>query len=338
LADQTPTWLKVARPLVKYGTLGVAAGGAGYGALAGLGVLGGGAGAAGASGVGGGAAGAGAAGAGGLAPIAGGAPWAMTPLAGTAAMSGTGATGMGAGSIAGNLLKTYLQNGGVGDLASVLGGAGQAAGAQRMGENNQQMDVNRARASVYGTQQGALLNALLAKERGGMDRYQSQQGATQTALGQQSNEGMARAQLGLQAPSVRAKQSVLGSLMKNMQDLDIQGPASQRGHVPTITGGMRPSNLDPTTRAHGDELMKAAMQAQLTGSDIPAATDFKSGILAPPGETDFQSGMITPPDMGAGLQEEGGLEKTLGAGGTIASIIAALMQQNKGRVNTAAGG
>jgi hypothetical protein len=80
------------------------------------------------------------------------------------------------------------------------------------------------------------------------------------------------------------------------------------------------------------------MQAQLTGSDIPAATDFKSGILAPPGETDFQSGMITPPDMGAGLQEEGGLEKTLGAGGTIASIIAALMQQNKGRVNTAAGG
>lgn len=263
--------------------------------------------------------------------IAGGSPWAVTPLAGTAGMSGTGATGMGVGSSVGNLLKSFLTNGGVGDIASVLGSAGQQAGNQRFGENNQALDLNRAKASVYGTQQNALLNALLAKESGGMDRYRAQQGATQTALGQQSNEGLQRAQLGLQAPSTRARQSVLGSLMKNMQDVNIQGPASQQGHVPTITGGMRPSNLDPTTRGHGEALMQAALQAQLTGSDVPAATDFKSGVLTAPGETDFQSGLIDPPDMGAGLQGEGGLEKTLGGGGVIASILAALAKQNKGR-------
>lgn len=239
-----------------------------------------------------------------------------------------------------NWLKGKKANPGgtIADLATIFGSAGQNAAGQRFGENNQALDLNRAKASVYGTQQNSILNALLAKDRGAMDRYQTRQGATTTALGQQSNEGLQRAQLGLQAPSVRAKQSVLGSLMKNMQDVNIQSPARQQGHVPTITGGLRPSNLDPQTRGHGDELIKAALQAQLTGSDIPAATDFKGGVLDAPGETDFQSGLIAPPDMGAGLQGEGGMEKALGGGSVIASILAALMQQNTGRTAPPAGG
>jgi hypothetical protein len=35
--------------------------------------------------------------------------------------------------------------------------------------------------------------------------------------------------------------------------------------------------------------------AQLTGSDVPAATDFKSGILNAPAATDFRSGILDAP-------------------------------------------
>jgi hypothetical protein len=254
------------------------------------------------------------------------------------------------GGASGALLPALL--GGIGAAAggvgNVLGSAGQGQAAERAGQNNFQQNANRDALSSYGTQQSALLQALLAGDRGAMDRANLQQGATTNAmqgrqsattnaLSQQSAEGLARAQLGLQAPSVRAKQSVLGSLMKNLQDVDIQGPASQRGHVPTITGGMRPSNLDPQTRAHGEELMKAAMAAQLSGSDIPAATDFKSGIqdwdksvLEAPAATDYSKGILAPPKL-AGYEEPGKLETGLSAGGTIASILAALQAAQQQR-------
>jgi hypothetical protein len=231
-------------------------------------------------------------------------------------------------------------------LGGLLGGGAKGQADERANQNQAQLLANNQKANLYGTQQNALLSSLLAQDRGAMDRYGTQQGATtnaiqgrqaatSNALGQQSNEGLQRAQLGLQAPSVRAKQSVLGSLMKNLQDVDIQGPASQRGHVPTITGGMRPSNLDPQTRAHGDELMKAAMAAQLSGSDIPAATDFKSGIqdwrtsvLAPPEATDYSKALLPPPELG-GYAQPGKGETAMSIGSLIANLLGQGMKASK---------
>jgi len=87
------------------------------GATTGLGALGGAIGGAGAAGA---ATGGGAAAGGSLAPIAGGAPWALTPYAGTAASVGTGAA------VGGGL-------GAAGAAGAGLGGAGSGTGAMFAG-------------------------------------------------------------------------------------------------------------------------------------------------------------------------------------------------------------
>lgn len=231
---------------------------------------------------------------------------------------------------------------GSGILSKLLGGAGKGAADERKNQNDFTLNKNNQALSQYGTQQNALLQTILAGGRDTMDRYNTQQGATtnatqglQTAtshaLDAQSAEGMQRAQLGLQAPSVRARQSVLGSLMKNLQPAHIQGPAGQQGHESTITGGLSASALDPMTRQHGDELMKAALQAQLSGSDVPAATDFKSGIqdwkgsvLTPPDATDYTKSIMAPPELG-GYKSAGKGESIMSGlsmgGGVIGEIL-----------------
>lgn len=202
-------------------------------------------------------------------------------------------------------------------LGKLLGGGAKGAATERGQQNDYGLSQNQQALSQYGTQQNALLQALLAQGREGQDRYSTrqnattnalnsgsqeatsryntQQGATTTALGQQSAEGLQRAQLGLQAPSVRARQSILGSMMQNMQPVSIEATGQTRGRVPTIKGGLSADMLSPETRQHGAELSKAALMAQLSGSDVPGATDFKSGILQAPAATDFKGGILDAP-------------------------------------------
>jgi hypothetical protein len=228
-------------------------------------------------------------------------------------------------------------------LGKLLSGGAKGAAAERGGQNDFTLARNSQALSQYGTQQNALIQSLLAKGQEATNRYNTNQGATTAAtsglqnatsraLEAQSGEGMQRAQLGLQAPSVRARQSVLGSLMKNLQPVKIQGPAGQAGHTSSITGGLSASALDPTTRQHGDELMKAALMAQMTGSDIPKATDFQSGIqdwkgsvLDVPEATDYSKGIIAPPELG-GYKDAGKGESLLAGGGMLASILGELLK------------
>ncbi len=216
-------------------------------------------------------------------------------------------------------------------VSKLIGKAAGGAADARAGENQFSLGQDQLRNSQYGTQQSALLQALLAKDRGAMDRYGTQQGATtaatqglqsatSNALSNQSAEGLQRAQLGLQAPGVRAKQS-------------IQTNSRVAASKPTISGGMSASALDPTTRQHGDELMKAALQAQLSGSDVPAATDFKSGIqdwkstvLAPPEATDYSAGILTPPKL-TDYKGPGKMESFLSGGALGGSILGEILQQ-----------
>lgn len=231
-------------------------------------------------------------------------------------------------------------------LGRLLSGAAKGQTAERTNANDFATNTDRNKLAQYGTQQNALLSALLAGGRDKMDAYGTQQsattnatqglqGATSHALDAQSAEGLQRAQLGLQAPSIRARQSVLGSLMKNLQPVHVQGPAGQAGHESTITGGLSASALDPTTREHGSQLMNAALMAQLNGSDVPPPTDFKSGIqdwkgsvLAPPEATDYTKGILAPPTLSS-YQQPGKLETGLSWGGTIGNILGAILDLQK---------
>lgn len=204
-------------------------------------------------------------------------------------------------------------------LGKILGGNAQGSAAERQNRNQFGQDQDRTAASLYGTQQNALLQALLARGRDTMDAYQTRQGATTSALGNQSQEAtgrygiqqgattsalanqsqenIQRAELGLRAPTARARQSVMGSLMANMQPVTVEGGNPRlAGRVPKISGGLTPAALGADTRQHGAELSKAALMAQLTGSDVPAATDFRSGILQAPSATDFKAGILDAPE------------------------------------------
>lgn len=227
-------------------------------------------------------------------------------------------------------------------VGRLLGGGAKGAAAERTNQNNYQQTANSQALQRYGTQQNALLQALLAQDRGALDRYgtqqaattnamQGQQAATSRALEAQSGEGLQRAQLGLQAPSIRAKQSLLGSLMQNLQPVNIQTNARVAASKPTITGGLSPAAIDPTTRQHGGALMQAALQAQLSGSDIPKATDFKSGIqdwkssiLTPPDAVDFGKGVLTPPEL-SGYRQPGKGESIMSGGSIIGGILGELL-------------
>lgn len=232
-------------------------------------------------------------------------------------------------------------------LGKLFGGGAQGAAQERAGQNQFTLNKNTQELSKYGTQQNALLSALLARGRENQDRYQTQQGATTNAMQGQhgalvagSNEGLQRAQLGLQAPTARARQSVLGSVMKNLQPSSFSVPEGQKGRVPTRTGGLTAAVLDPTTRAHGDELMNAALMAQLSGSDVPKATDFKAGdwagsVIAPPPTTDYMSGILAPPELG-GYKTAGKGESILsglGVGGGVLGEILKLIQGAQGDPN-----
>jgi hypothetical protein len=126
--------------------------------------------------------------------------------------------------------------------------------------------------------------------------------------------------------------------MQNMQPVSISGGnARVLANMPTISGGLTPAALDPTTREHGGALLRAALLAQLSGSDVPAATDFRGGVLDAPAATDFRAGILRTPDMpdysGAvltpptlgGYRQPGKGESWSSGGGIVGGILGALL-------------
>lgn len=179
----------------------------------------------------------------------------------------------------------------VGPIAGAIGGiagdAGGGAAGQRQGENALINQRNALKANLYNTQQGA----------------------TSRAYENQSAEGLQRAQLGITSDRERARQSMLGSLMKNLQTSQVSSSNPRlAGKIPTFSGGLQASSvIDPMTRAQGQGLMSKALSAQQTGSDVPAATNFLASVL-------------TPPELDA-LKKSGLLEKILGGLGLAGSLI-----------------
>lgn len=210
---------------------------------------------------------------------------------------------------------------GAGLLGKLFGGGAKGSADQRGAENNQALQQNALTANMHNARQNALLTAAMAKDRGAMDRYGTRQGATTSALNSEEAGKLNRARLGLEAPTVRARQSVLGSMMENMQPVRVENMNPRlAGRVPTITGGLSPDALSSTTRAHGRDLQEKAMAAQFSGSDVPGATDFRSGILDAPEMVNFDASMLAPPHL-AQMRGASGMEKFLGWGGLLGSAI-----------------
>lgn len=159
---------------------------------------------------------------------------------------------------------------GVGAAGTIAGRGSAERAAGRATEADLTMQRDRDRTDQYRVQQDAILTLARLLEQGTMDR----------------------ARLGIEAPSARAKQTMMGDAMAGIQNVAPQGVPS---HIPSVSfsGGLRPSLLGSTSRAAGSTLARDAYSALLSGKDVPAAMDPKSLLLTPPTETPLpQAGKI----------------------------------------------
>lgn len=219
-----------------------------------------------------------------LAGAAGGAVTGATTGGAAAAAKGTGMAGSGWGDVLKTLAKdpeTYKA------LAAVAGKAGEGAAAERAGANTFATTQNQLAQAGHNSDITALLQALQQNESAKMNR----------------------AQLGIQAPSARTKQALLGSLLMNAQTAKYQPPPGVR--MGAVSGGFDLSKLLANARTAGSELNSQATRALQTGSDIPAYTDATSRLSKSPTPTGYQ---------GAGK-----LESTMSGAATAGSLLAALM-------------
>lgn len=189
-------------------------------------------------------------------------------------------------------------------LGGIASGAAKGSADQRMAENNQTGDRNRLLAQLYATRQGATSNAL-----------QNQSGEQIAHAG----IDMDRKKFALQAPSVRAGQSVRGSILANAQPFKVNATGRVAQHIPQISGGLTPAMFSDDTRALGNEMTRKALLDQLKGDEF-----------APLERTDFQSGVLAQPELDQ-YQKSGLLEKILGNLG-VAGALAGGVGEAAGRM------
>lgn len=179
-------------------------------------------------------------------------------------------------------------------LGGVLGGAAKGASEGRQNQAAYQMNQNNNATSQYGTNQQAVMQALQGAEKAGLDRAQLD---------------LLRRQFGLQAPQQRMSNAARGSVLANVQDVQVSHP---RAHIPTITGGARPSNLTPEARQLGALIARQSLMDQMKGdnfSEVPMQ-NWQGGVLPKPGV--------------AGYPQAGGFEKFAGAAGLVGSGLGAI--------------
>jgi hypothetical protein len=145
-----------------------------------------------------------------------------------------------------------------------------------------QVAAQRSAARAGARQQEAGAN--MAQDRYAQDNYAAQQNATLTAASMAEAARLKRAQLGMDAPEQRTKQALWGDIIGNIQDAKISGLGA---HIPkvSVSGGFRPSLIGPGGQQAGKQLQTQALQALMTGSDVPAMPDFDRAILTPPEAT-----------------------------------------------------
>lgn len=200
-------------------------------------------------------------------------------------------------------------------LGSIFGRAGGGAARTRHNDNQSINQRNQLIAQLYGINQNALMNSrsLASNERTrhadvDLDRRRHQQDQRRFAL---------------QAPGVRASQSVRGSILANAQPFSVSGlPAHVAARVPQISGGLTPAMFSGDTRALGQELTRKALMNQLSGDSIDEFSPLES--------TDFDSAVMSQPALQQ-TQRPGLLENILGGLGLGLSAIGGAGEIYQGR-------
>lgn len=159
--------------------------------------------------------------------------------------------------------------------ANAAGGAGATSGASSAAGGGGFL------SSLAG-KGGGLLKTLAGAGSGiaitaGSIEAQRAKAAAEAARIQQDQDRLAqsRALIGLRAPSMQAANSVRGDVLANSQDATFSGLPSYV-HVPTMSGGLRPSMLSDNSRQLGKNMSRDALAHQLAHDDVPDLTPLPS--------------------------------------------------------------
>lgn len=88
------------------------------------------------------------------------------------------------------------------------------------------------------------------------------------------------AKLNLDAPQLRANNSVRGDLLANLQPLSVNGPITHTGgKMPSISGGMSPALLSPNSRQLGQGMSREALLSQMNGPAFTPTPQPKAGMF-----------------------------------------------------------
>ncbi len=234
----------------------------GVGALSAAGAFGGAAGAPGAGGAGGGTlSGAGT----GLLPSTTIGSGAVGPISGGVSGSGMGG-GMGWLDIAKDIYGGYNKAKSVYDTGKsiygdVAGSAGDAAGG-----------------AAYGRAQGRIAEAAAQQAQDRLELERARLASLNTADAnrftiEKSTADLAQRKYALEAPGQRAGNAVRGDVLAHAQDATVDpGSLGPNVHVPTISGGLRPSMFSDATRSLGGLMSSQALAGQQAGDTFDPLT------------------------------------------------------------------
>jgi hypothetical protein len=144
-----------------------------------------------------------------------------------------------------------------GAIGKVAGGLGKGRADGRKAEADVNLDRDQLATSQYGMQQGAMLNAANAM----------------------AGQNQTDAQMGLQAPSMRAKQALLGDALSGFE---YKAPTHARANVVDFGS---PYKVSDSTRELGGLLSTGALADQKQGNSPLEKVDFMSMLLKAPGQT-----------------------------------------------------
>jgi hypothetical protein len=188
--------------------------------------------------------------------------------------------------------------GGASVVGKLFGGAAKGASDERTQRNNFTNDAAGRETQQYGIEQSARSQLAQLLEQASMNR----------------------AQMGVQAPSARTKQAILGSLLQHMKPVSVTPPKGVR--MGQVSGGLNVSALSPL--AGGGELERQALMALLTKSDVPSMPDTSGTIVGRPGAPTYA--------------QPGKLESVLSGGSLLAALLGGVGSMLPDKKAPAAGG
>jgi hypothetical protein len=147
-------------------------------------------------------------------------------------------------------------------VGKIAGGISKGRAEGRKAEADMNLQRDQLATTQYGTQQRSLLDAAQAM----------------------AGQNVTDAQIGLQAPSMRAKQALLGDALKGFQ---YKAPTHARANVVDFGSHY---DISDSTRELGGLLSTGALSDQREGNSPLDKVDFMSHILKSPGQKPLPQG------------------------------------------------